>query len=414
MKKIFVVFVCMFSVYFSTANIHFINFEKIPNYQNYFTQIGLIIDYVDYFRINQGTLETPKNEGYFIEQFTLFFYEFKKLDTNNIETNFLLADIAFFLSELQVSSFKYWCKHYLDRSLNLGADSFRSYWFLGNYYNSFNKYSDAYNCYNLAYKFIKEINISPLEFWQEYSNLMFVIQAWAHLDYGLNVINHLGFDYLYEGSPQQNKLKLELQQLPVHSKINKQKIWAARKINNRIYFYSRSLGIQLLLDSNWSISFSDYANNNSMLTLYPTKFKNEDQKNIISSFSINFKTFSKYHQVGRLEHSTQQIYGTNIKYKKYYLLPEFLTTERINLNNNNKLIDIYSEIYSHDNNGMKVEIPIFPNENVFSGDFFSPQTNLKRLSPIIEYKISLEVKPENLDKALNYIKSFIQQKLIFE
>ncbi|MCX8481198.1 MAG: hypothetical protein ORN58_04685, partial [Sediminibacterium sp.] len=76
--------------------------------------------------------------------------------------------------------------------------------------------------------------------------------------------------------------------------------------------------------------------------------------------------------------------------------------------------DIYSEIYSHDNNGMKVEIPIFPNENVFSGDFFSPQTNLKRLSPIIEYKISLEVKPENLDKALNYIKSFIQQKLIFE
>ncbi len=412
MKKLLLILGCLFSGYYSMANIHFINFEKIPNYENYFTQIGFIIDYVDYFRVHQGKLETPVNEGYFIEQLTLIFDEFKKLDTNNIETNFLLADIAFYLSELKVPAFKHWCKHYLDRSLRLGADSFRSYWFLGNYYNSFLNYADAYKCYNIAQKYMVEINESPIEFWQEYGNIMYACQAWAHVEYGFKIMDLLGFDYLYKESEQKNKLLQQLEYISNKSKINKKKMWAARKINNKIYFFSRCLGIQIIIDTQWSIAFNDYANNYTSLTIYPYNSNKNDSKGFISSFTISFKTFSNYHAIGSMEKS--MLNKKSSKDKISYLLPDFLTIENKNIKNNHTIIDIYTELFAQYSSGLNVEIPIFPNEEVVSGNFFSPQTILKRFSPVIEYKISLESNTDNISNTLDFIKSFIEKKLVFE
>ncbi|MDI9337999.1 MAG: hypothetical protein QM539_06210 [Alphaproteobacteria bacterium] len=408
------ILVLVLSPFNGKSNIHFINFEKIPNYLQLYQRIQLFVDYHDYFQSQHKNLDNGLNDDYFIYEFKSSFNEILGYDTFNIETNLLLSEVSIMLFQLKQYEYNETAKSFLEKAVTLGVDPFRKHWFLGNFHWLNQNMEYALNHYHNAQNVAQEDNVNiPVEFWQDYNKVMNQTHSWAALKSGLKNIKLLGYEYNDDEFNYTKSIDNELQKSAPESFLTNRDIWAARIIGNRNHFYSRALGIHFNIHNTSKIIFNHYENYTASIKILPQALPNNLGE--LKEYTIEIiptvynKIQTKYDFISDIE----TMYPNRSFYHFPQPLNDYHAFEAVQKSpKKDKEFIVYVDKTAPLYSGVTIEMPEL--SNLQNNLYFNPNTKIERLNNKIFYKIILKSSPDIYPLALEEFKKFIQNNWILE
>jgi hypothetical protein len=196
-------------------------------------------------------------------------------------------------------------------------------------------------------------------------------------------------------------------------------IWTVRK-GEKITFTSRPLGIKILIDSLWGLSFSDYQKHQSVFSVTPSPISNKKGKQIEYTVAILFKTandkdelndyidnlISKYPNKTKINFSGkyEKMTAYEIKDKKMYKDIGGAHLYMIGIERN-------APKYP----GLLLEYPVaMPEGNAGEVSYYNASESKNRFTGKIFYAIILDTAEDIHDKSFEVFKAFFDDQIIIE
>ena len=115
------------------GNINYIQWDSIPKSADYTDEIDYLKTYVQYFDHWSQAWDYPVEKSTLVEELQNSYNNFSTLDSQNVEVNLLLGDIAHYLYNLEYSKGFENAIHYYNKAISLAPSAYRGYWFLANH-----------------------------------------------------------------------------------------------------------------------------------------------------------------------------------------------------------------------------------------------------------------------------------------
>ncbi len=286
MRNIVTLFTLTLITLQTSANVNYIDIDKITHDSKLITAFNIIKDNTKYYDhwSNQWSYDKPKQD--LITQLREQYKSFSTLATNE-ETLLLLGDIAHYLYNMDDTAYYSIAeKNYLE-AIRSNPKDYRAYWFLGYHYALSNVPVLAIDNFIKAEKILP--SQQPADFWNDYAWATAVANMPSHCIYAMDKVKSISGK---EGSFQQQlgeTIYKRITPVDKNQSYGKKDIWTASQ-GNQIAFTSRPLGIKILVDSTWGVTLNDYQKNQTAFILNPPAIANKKGKEIHYTIAILMKT----------------------------------------------------------------------------------------------------------------------------
>jgi tetratricopeptide (TPR) repeat protein len=289
MKKTLLTLLTLLSIN-AWGNINYIQIKQIPNYQDYSNQFDFLFNNVQYYNhwVPEWSYDVSKKS--LIQGLKDSYNLFSFIDSNNLEINLLLGDISHYLYNLQEDDFYDIAINHYEKAIKFAPDNYRPYWFMANHYALSNVLEKSISLFIKAQSILPEEE--PSDFWEEYANATGLANMPSHCIYAMDKAKSLlGKPGWYE-SQVGKTIYDRIEPVNKDTSYSYTDIWTASE-GEMISFVARPLGLRLLIDSTWNVSFYDYQKYFSFVTIVPPAISNKAGREITYTIAIIMKVAQK-------------------------------------------------------------------------------------------------------------------------
>lgn len=282
----------LFSVFLTLdtfANVNFIDIAKISNDIKFESAFNYIKDNQQFYDhwTNEWNYNKPKRE--LIDSLRSKYSTFSAIVNKSTELYLLLGDISHYLYNLDDTAYYSKAVNNYNSAIKESPNDYRCYWFLGYHYALSNVPTQAIDNFIKAQELLP--TDQPSDFWNDY--------AWATAATNMpsNCIFAMDKAKSISGNPGSFETQLgqnirnRIEPVDKNKSYKKEDIWTASQ-GEKTTFTCRPLGIKLLIDSTWNLSFYDYEKGQSAFIINPPAIKNKKGKKINYTVAILMKTAS--------------------------------------------------------------------------------------------------------------------------
>jgi tetratricopeptide (TPR) repeat protein len=289
MKAIFT-FILTLSSVIVFGNVHYIRFEQIPNSGKHAEAINFIIEHEEYYNHWQPEWSFDVSRQSLVNTLKESYKTFSRMDKKNLEVNLLLGDIAHYLYNLHEE--KYYqvaVKHY-EKAIALAPGDYRPLWFAANHYALSNVPQKSIEYFLRSQKLLPAGE--PAAFWEQFSFAAGVANMPTHcifaMDKTRSILGKPGYFEEQLGTTIHNRI------IPVKSDstYHFQDIWTA-SVDKMVSFVCRPMGLNLLVDSTWQVSFYNYQNFQTAVVIVPPAITNAQGRDITYSIALIMRVAKK-------------------------------------------------------------------------------------------------------------------------
>lgn len=286
MRNIVTLFTLTLITLQTSANVNYIDIDKITHDSKLITAFNFIKDNTKYYDhwSNQWSYDKPKQN--LVTQLREQYKSFSTLTTNE-ETLLLLGDIAHYLYNMDDTAYYSIAEKNYVEAIRSNPKDYRAYWFLGYHYALSNVPILAIDNFIKAEKILP--SKQPADFWNDYAWATAVANMPSHCIYAMDKVKSISGK---EGSFQQQlgeTIYKRITPVDKNQSYEKKDIWTASQ-GNKIAFTSRPLGIKILVDSTWGVTLNDYQKNQTAFILNPPAIATKKGKEIHYTIAILMKT----------------------------------------------------------------------------------------------------------------------------
>jgi tetratricopeptide (TPR) repeat protein len=416
MKKMILI-LTMFLSLNAFGNINYIQINKIPNFENYKKQFDFLFKNLEYYNHWEATWPYAVDKKDLVKGLMDIYDTFSLLDDVNLEVYLLLGDISHYLYNLQEDDYFNKAIGFYQKAIEISPKDYRTHWFIANHYSLSNVPEKAILHYIKAQDLLP--TKEPSEFWDEYAMATAIANMPSHSIYAMDKAKGiLGKPGWFESQLGDN-IRQRIEPLDENSTYSSSDIWTA-SVGELISFVSRPLGLRILIDSTWNVSFYDYQNNMSFVTIVPPAIPNKAGRDITYTIAIIMKVakkgddlqsfienfVSKYPDKKSFEFSSKypNIISYEIKDKSMY--PE-IGGAHMHILGINRTKPKYA--------GYLLEEPIeLPNNKSDELIFYKVSQSKDRFDGVIFYAIMLDTCEDIYDQAFKVFKSLFYQQINIE
>lgn len=417
MKQIITLLIGTLIAFQAFANINFIDISKISRDSRLVSAFTYIRDnqqYYDHWK-NEWNYDKPKEE--LIGNLREHYIDFLSLTTKTEELYLLLGDIAHYLYNMDDTAYYNIAVTNYNLAIKSGLKDYRTYWFLAYHYALSNAPILAID------NFIKAQHLLPTEqpadFWNEYALATGIANMPSHCVYAMNKVKSISGK---EGSFEKQLGATTYKSIiPVDKDkdYGKRDIWTVHK-GDKITFTSRPLGIKILIDSLWNLSFSDYQKHQSIFSITPPPIANKKGKQIEYTIAILFKTANDKdeledyiaHLVSKYPNKTKINFSDKYEKMTAYEIKDKKMYKDIG---GAHLYMIGIERNAPEYPGLLLEYPVvMPEENAGEVAYYNASESKDRFSGKIFYAILLDTSEDIHDKSFAVFKAFFDNQIIIE
>jgi tetratricopeptide (TPR) repeat protein len=400
------------------GNINYIHTDSIPNSDVYTDQIDYIKTYVQYFDHWSQDWDYPIEKSTLIEELQNSYNIFSRLDSQNVEVNYLLGDISHYLYNLEDSKgFENAVKHY-EKGITLAPTDFRGYWFLANHYALSNMAEKSIHNFKKALKYLP--TAVPADFWTDYATAASIANMPTNCLFAMEQAKLILGEPSYFEKQLGQTVRDRIKAVKSDSTYKKEDLWQVIQ-KEPLPFISRQLGIKVLIDSSWYIDVMDYKNNAAAFIITPPAIKNKNGIEITYTIALIFRVakkgddFDAWIKSMFTKDCKVDIYPEFSKYKDMIsmelkdskLYPEYGGGHLHLLG-----IERQKPFYS----GLLIEEPMkFPEEQEEGKTvFYQPVPSYDRFEGTILYAIMLDTCEDIYPEAFAVFKDFFERRLVIE
>jgi hypothetical protein len=416
MKKLLTILFTLITLN-SSGNVFYIKLDNIPDFTKYQIQFEFLTNNAQFYNHWTPTWNYEVSKDSLVAGLKRCYNIFSKIDNGNLEVNLLLGDISHYLYNLNEEEYFEIAESHYRKSIEIAPSDFRPAWFLANHY------SLANNQVKSIEFFLKAQNIlpkdEPADFWNEYALATAIANMPSHsifaMDKARKILKEPGYFETQVGQSIHKRI------IPVKSDstYNFKNIWFYSK-GDLITFICRPLGLKLLVDSTWQISFYDYEKNQSVVTIVPPAIKNKNGRAITYTIAIIIKVEQKGDKLDKFINNFISNYPTINKLTFSDKYPGMISFEL-------KDKTMYQEIGGGHMNmiGIKREPPTYPGllleEPVRipgggSGEvtYFQAGESFDRFKGNFYYAIMLDACEDIYNEAFKVFKNTFNEQIIIE
>ena len=265
------------------GNIHYIQFDKIPESEKYIDKYNFIKDNEGYYNHWQPDWTYEISRKFLIKGLKESYDLFSKLDSENLEINLLLGDISHYLYNLHENDYYPLAVKHYQKAIELAPNDYRPYWFIANHYALSNVQDKSIEYFLKSQKLLPSNETA--DFWEDYAFATAVANMPSNCIFAMDKARTiLGVPSYFEkqlGQSIVNRI------IPVKSdsSYSYTDIWTASK-GDLISFVCRPFGLKLLIDSTWQINFYNYKNYQTVVTIVPPAIPNKKGREITYTIAL--------------------------------------------------------------------------------------------------------------------------------
>ena len=265
------------------GNINYIDFNKIENHEKYESYFSFIKNNVEYYDHWAPEWKYDKNKNELILKLKDAYLTFSSIPRKDVELYLLKGEIAHYLYNLDVASYFDSAVNNFTEAIKINPQDFRATWFLANHYALGNEQEKSIDF------FFKAQDMRPLvkpgDFWEEYAFAMAVAQMPSHTMFAIDKIRSVTGKESYFEANVWPAIYSQMKTLEKDSSYKKEEIWNA--VNGEMAtFFSRPLGIKLLVDTSWNLTIYDYSNHQGAFIIDPPSLRSKKSAEIGYTIAI--------------------------------------------------------------------------------------------------------------------------------
>jgi hypothetical protein len=401
----------------SSGNIFYIKFDQIPNYEKYQYQYEFLTDNVQFFNHWTPTWTYEANKDSLIAGLKRCYSIFSMKDSGNVEVNLLLGDISHYLYNLNEEKYYAVAENFYRKSIELAPDDYRPLWFIANHYTLANNQEKSIEYFLKAQNLLPEGE--PADFWNEYALATALANMPSHSIYAMGKAKKILTEPGYLEAQLGGSIYKRILPLNSDSTYNFKNIWSTSQ-GNLITFVCRPLGLKLLIDSTWQISFYDYQKKQAVVTIVPPAIINKKGISITYTIALIIKVEQKGDRLDKFINNFISRYPkiNELSFSDKY--PEMISFELRDKN-------MYKEIggghmsmigikrIPPDYPGLILEEPaIIPKNGSSEISYYRATESLDRFKGNIYYAIMLDACEDIYSEAFDIFKEVFDKQIIIE
>lgn len=401
----------------SLGNVRYIDFKKISDSEKYSDKFDFIVENVGYYDhwepdwthdISKDSLVRGLKESYDL---------FSKLDNRNIEVNLLLGDISHYLYNLhEDDAYQQAVGHY-KKAINIAPNDYRSFWFIATHYALSNVQDKSIEYFFKSKKHLP-VNV-PAAFWEDYTFATAVANMPSNCIYAMDKAKAiLGKKSYFEEKLGQN-IYDRITPVNRDSVYSYSDIWTASK-GDLISFVCRPLGLKLLIDSTWNISFYAYKNYQTVVTIIPPAIKNKNGRNITYTIALIMRVSQPQEKLDDFIGKYVSRFTNKKKCDFSNKYPDIISFEMKDENMYQDIGGAHMHMIGLKRErpkyaGMILEQPIaVPREGTNKMTFYRPGESKDRFDGEIHYAIMLDACEDIHNEAYEMFKKLFEKQIIIE
>lgn len=399
------------------GNINYIQFDKIPEYENYTDEFDFLLENEGYYNHWQPDWTYDVSQKSLIKGLKKSFDLFSKLDNENTEINLLLGDIAHYLYNLHEDKYYEMSERHYKKAIDLSLNDYRPYWFIANHY-ALSNVQDKSVEYFLKSQKLLPID-EPAAFWEEYTFATAVANMPSHCIFAMDKAKSILGEPSYFEEQLGHTIYNRIIPVKNDSSYNYMDIWSASK-GDLISFVCRPLGLKLLIDSTWQIDFYDYQNNQAVVTIVPPAIPNKSGREITYTIALIMKVPQNGESLDNFINNFVSKYPDkkNFEFSNKY---DGLISQEL------KDKDMYQDIGGAHMHmiGIKRESPKYPGllleqpMSIPQGEtnkmtFYKASDSKDRFDGVIYYAVMLDACEDIYDEAYKLFKKIFEKQIVIE
>lgn len=417
MRSKILVFFCLLQAPCIFANISFIQISKVSNEPQHIKAYNYVKDNKHFYDhwIEKWTYTKSKQE--LILNLKDNYKLFASLDNKNAELNLLLGDISHYLYNLEDTvSYSKAIMHY-NQARSADPKDFRALWFLGFHYALANIPDQAITHFLAAEKLLPANQ--PAEFWNDYAWTAAVTNMPSRCIYAMDKVKQISGKVGSFESQLGPSIRKRIERVDKAKAYRKEDIWTVRK-GKFVTFTSRPLGIKLWVDSNWTLSISDFQKQGSVLMMNPLTIKGKQGQDIDYTIVVMMKAASDTDNFDRYIQSFIKKYPGKRKIPISGKYNKMMAYEVIDSSIYPEMGGGHLHIIGVERNapaypGLLLEIPQdLPNGDSGKVNYYRATNSKGRFKGKIFYAFLLDTCEDIHEQSLAVFKAFIEEQVVLE
>lgn len=261
----------------SRADIKYIDIHKVDPAGRYASQFKTLIDNLSYFDHWSQQWSYPVSRDSLIRQLKTGLILFSSLNSDPLESDLLLGEIAHYLYNLDQQDYYDTAEAYYLKAIRIDRKDCRGHWFLANHYILSNEIVKGVQSFQTARELASDQ--TPADFWQEYAYGMMFAGKPSHCLYALDQFRRKG-----GSSPlarvMDSTIRSKCIQADPDSTYANKDLWEASRNGQLVSFTSRALGTKMDIDAGWSMRFNGFTKRMTAIFLTPGILTNQKGEKI--------------------------------------------------------------------------------------------------------------------------------------
>ena len=260
----------------SYSNINAIDFSKINYPQENQEDINFVKKNVHIFNHWDPNWTSSLSKRSVLKKLTKAYEAINNLKDHNIEVELFLGDLSNYLYNLEVEDYYQKAIDHFLIAKSLAPNDYRVYWFLGNHYSLSANQVESIESYQTALKYMPTKEGS-FYFWNEYSFACTLARMPGRARYAAHQTS------VIEGKLTQtendiNALTKNLLKIPPSdTSMEAKDVWGiCGKINNKLIFLNKVIGLRLAVDSSWNLDVGGFAKQVNYISIKPKEAKDKN------------------------------------------------------------------------------------------------------------------------------------------